>query len=1161
MIFLGIRFIYGRAGTGKSYTCIDEIYIKAKENVNKLILIVPEQLSFRAEKGLIEKIGATGINNVHLLSFKRLAFTVFSEVGGITHKYMDDTGKAILIGRAIEEVEKDLTIFKNATKQTGFIEKIIGLLTEFKRHNICPQVLRDLKLNVDESSLLVDKITDVEKIYSKFQDKLSDGYFDSEDNLTILKDKIGESELLKGAEVWIDEFNGFTPQQYDIIGRLLSMCKNVNVTIPYSGKEVQDSEDTTNPFYSIFATEQKLIKLAQDYGHYPKNNLHLQVGYRYKESSELSFLEKSYFNNKYGIWNEKTENIKIFKAQNPYGEIEYIAKEILKLVRKKGYRYRDIIAISRDLENYKDVVRVIFDEYKIPFFIDDKEDIASNPLIVYITSLLNIFVKGWRDNSIVNYFKSGFGNLTSEEVDLLENYILEFGIKSRKKWIDEGGEYFKENDKYKNIIDIKKKGVDPLIHLESCIKGKHTVREFCEEIYKFIVQQGVYEKVDDYIEKFRVENKLALVDEYSNIWNMIVELLDQFVELMGDDKMSVEEFNNILNMGIAHNKMGLIPSSMDQVVVGSADRIKAQNVKIAIIIGVNDGILPRTSGDEGLFNDNDRITFKNNGISVADNSFELAFGEQHLIYELLTISSNLLYITYPIADLEGRTKRYSMVIPKIKGIFHNVTEETDIIPNDNVMEDEIIVAELPTFNILIEKLHDYIEKDEITPMWREIYRYFYTKEDYKEKIDKVINGFTYKNHVEEINRKKIRDLYGKGLSVSKIEAYANCSFGYFVRYGLRAKERKIYTFAPLDFGNLIHEGLEKFSKKIENEGAKWGSLDDKFCEDAVNNLIEDMINSEEHRVLKSSKRYEYIATRVKRIIYRMVRIINEQMERGTFQPLGYELAFGFSEEDYYPPIEIQLTSGEVVKLQGKIDRVDKTTIDGINYYRVVDYKTGRTDLDINDVYNGLKIQLLTYLDAILTLEENRMAKRPASEDVNGRSTMPGAMVYLSVDDPIMDGSKKLTLENLNEEVLKSLKMKGLVIKDLKVIREMDKTIEDGGTSSIIPVALNKPKRGEDEPGFSKNNSSVISNGGFNVLRGHMKEKIKEVCESMLEGIIEVTPCKNGKSYYCDFCDFSSICQFDETLGVNNYKVMPRIKPKELLEKLEKEGEGVDDFGE
>lgn len=1149
---MGIRFIYGRSGTGKSYTCIEEIYKKSFDNKKPLILIVPEQLSFRAEKALIEKIGATGINNVHLLSFKRLAFTVFNEVGGVTHKYMNDTGKAIIVGRSIEEVKDDLSIFKKATKQKGFVDKIIGVLTEFKRHKITPQILRDLKENVDESSLLVDKLRDVETIYSRFQDKLSQGYFDPEDNLTILKEKVERSDFLKGAEVWIDEFNGFTPQQYDIIGKLLKVCINVNITIPYGGYEVVDKNDETNPYYPIYTTEEKLTKLAQDYGYYPKNNLHLSIGHRFKESEELAFLEKNYFNNRGKSFEKTTEDIRIFKAQNPYGEMEYVAKEILKLVREKNFRYRDIIVISRDLENYKDIARVIFEEYEIPFFIDDKEDIASNPLVVYITSLLNIFSKGFRDNSIINYFKSGFANLSTEEVDLLENYVLEYGIKTRKKWIDENNEYWRDTPRYENIVEIKNKGINPIIKLEKELKGKCSVKDICSSIYKFLVDNKVYESVNEYIEKFKRDNNLLLVDEYSSIWNMFIELLDEFVNILGEDVVTVEEFNSILSMGISHNKMGLIPTSMDQVVIGSAERIKAQEVKVAIVVGVNDGVLPRITGDEGLFNDNDRIVFKNNNISVADNSFELAFGEQYLIYNLLSIASNLLYVTYPIADLEGKTKRYSMVIPRLKALFPNISEDTDILRDEIGETETSIVGKTPTFNRLIKKLHQYIEKDEITELWKDIYRYYYEEPEYKEKLYKVIGGFTYKNHVEAIDKEKIRQLYGKGLSVSKIEAYANCSFGYFVKYGLRAKERKIYTFAPLDFGNIIHEGLEKFSKVVEKEKVKWGTLDKEFCDRVLNDIILELKNSEEHRILKSSKRYEYIATRVKRILYRMVLIINEQMERGTFEPLGYEISFGFDKDDYYPPIPITLSTGEVVKLQGKIDRVDKTTIDGVNYYRVVDYKTGRIDLDINDVYNGLKIQLLTYLDAILTLEQEHMSKEPIISKGEGK-TMPGAMVYLSVDDPIMDGSKKLTMENLEEEVLKALKMKGIIIKDLKVVKEMDKTIENGGTSSIIPVSLNKPKKGESEAEFSKSNSSVITYEGFNVLRAHMKDKVREICEDMLEGIIEVTPCKNGKSYYCEFCDFSSICQFDETMGVNNFKVMPRRNKKELLQQLEEEG--------
>lgn len=1141
---MGIRFIYGRAGTGKSFKCIDEIYEKCTGDNKALILVVPEQLSFSAEQALIRKLGATGINNVHLLSFKRLAYTVFNEVGGATHKYMDDTGKAIIVSRTMEEVGDNLVLFRRNRKQAGFVDKIIGMITEFKRHRITPENLVELKEHVDDNSLLVDKLSDLHMIYERFQQKINNGYFDSEDDLTILKDIIEESQFLKGAEIWIDEFNGFTPQQFELIGKLLKVCSNVNITLPYGGDEVKDDNDVTNPFYPIYATENKLIKIAQDYGHYPKKSIHLNTPYRFIHSEELKFLEKNYFINKGEVYRKNTEDIKIFKAQNTYSEVEYAAKEIIKLVKDKGYRFKDILVITRDMANYEDVVRVIFREYGIPYFIDDKEEISTNPLIVYITSLLNIFSKGWRDNSIINYFKSGFSNLTAGETDLLENYVLEYGIKSRKKWVDENKVYWRESEKYKGITEIKEKAVTPLLDFEKKLKGRHSVKEICSEVYMFLVENSIYEKVNEYIRHFEAENNLILVDEYSAIWNLLISLMDQFVEILGDEELTTEEFSSILTMAISHHKMGFIPPSMDQVVVGSPDRIKAQEVKVSIIMGTNDGILPRTNGDEGLLNDNDRQMFKNNGLSVADDSFEIAFREQYLIYTLMSISSEKLYVTYSIADLEGKTKRYSMIIPRLKYLFENITEETDIVKEASADE---FIGELPVFNKLIEKVHEYLKTDEIDEQWRKIYHYFYNKPEYREKLEKVINGFAYKNIVEEVGRDKIKKLYGNSLSVSRIEAYANCSFGYFVKYGLRARERKIYTFAPLDFGNVIHESLEKFSRKVGEKGYKWGELDKDISSQLVTEVITDLVEEDENNILRSSRRYEYIIVRVKRILLRMVMIINEQIARGSFYPLGYEISFGFDKDDNYPPIPIKLSSGEEVKLVGKIDRVDRATIDGTDYYRVVDYKTGKVDLDISDVYNGLKIQLLTYLDAILTLEDSRTAR------------MPGAMVYLSVDDPIMDGSKKLTLDNLQEEVLKTLKMKGIVIKDLKIVKEMDSTLDGGGSSSIIPVALNKPKKGNLEEEFSSRNTSVITYEGFNALKSHMKEKVRECCEDMLNGIIEITPCKNGSSIYCDYCDFSSICQYDDTLGINHYKIAPKENKKALLEKLENEGMGGADY--
>ncbi|MEG0772790.1 helicase-exonuclease AddAB subunit AddB [Clostridium sp.] len=1145
---MGVRFIYGRSGTGKSYTCIEEIYQKAMAKVNyPLILLVPEQLSFRAEKSLIQRIGATGINNVHVLSFKRLAFTVFNEVGGITRKHMDSTGKVMVINKILNEIRDDLSIFGQVSKQRGFVDTVSEVITEMKRHNVTPETLSDLKDKVSDNPLLVHKLTDIALIYGSFQNKLNEGYFDPEDDLSILYEKIEESEFLKGSEIWIDEFSGFTPQQYNIIGKLFKLCKEVNITLPYSGREVVSKEDVTNPFYPIFTTESIITKVAQDYGYYPKNNTYLKINHRFKDSVELGFLEKNYFNVGIKPYEGATEDIKIFKAQNAYGEMEYIAKDILRLVREQGLRFNDISVVTRDLESYEEITRVIFNEYEIPHFIDKKKDISGNPLVIYITSLLEIFTKNWSDVAVLRYIKSGFNSLCANEVDFLENYVLQYGIKSRKRWLEDS--YWKENEKYPNILEIRDKVITPIINLQKSLKGKKTVRETATSVYNFLTQCNIYERIQGYIEVFNKEGNLLLVEEYSAIWNLIMELLNQMVEVLGEEVVTLEEFNSIFSTGIMEHQMGLIPPALDGVIVGSAERIRTHEIKALYVVGVNDGVFPRASNDEGLFNDSDRFAFAANNVSVADNTLQQAFAEQFLIYNTLTLPSEYLCISYPIADSEGRAKRYSMIIPRVKSTFKNIKEESNIIEKSSGdVNYEDIVSKIPTFNRLITEVRRYMEEDKIHPIWSEAYKYFMDQREYEDLGKKIFSGFTYDNTVEQIKKEKIRELYGNSFSVSKIERYAHCPFAYFVEYGLRARERKIYTFAPPDLGNFLHNGLEKFSEIVEKEGETWGALEEEFCKEAIEQVVEYLISMDENSILVSSKRHEYVIKRLTRVLLRMVLIIDEQMERGSFKPLGYEISFGSRADDDYPPIEIILSSGEKLTLEGKIDRVDKAEIDGINYYRVVDYKSGNTELKLNEVYTGLQIQLLTYLDAILTLEKT----------LNKENTNPAAMLYLSIDDPLIQPKKELSEEALKEEMLKSLKMHGLIIKDLKVVKEMDKTIEEGGASSVIPVTLKKAKKGEDEPEFSDRGTSVITYEGFKVLKRHMKENVVKICEDMLSGIIDIEPCKKTNSTQCDYCSYLSICQFDNTLGLNKYNTQRTKNKKEVLALIEEEAKGEGD---
>jgi len=1140
---LSLRFIFGGAGSGKSYRCIEEIKRKKEDEVeHPLVLLVPEQLSFRAEKLLIEKIGATGINNIYVLSFKRMAYTIFNEVGGITHAHMNPTGKAMIIDRIMKEVHEDLKIFSLASRQKGFVETISEMINEFKRYNVSVETLNILKEDVSHSSLLTDKLSDISLIYSKYEEVLKRGYFDPEDDLTILYEKVDESRLFKGAEIWIDEFSGFTPQQYKIIERLLKNCRRVNITLPYEGSEakgIRDGEiDSTDAFYTVYYTEKTILKIAgennigYDKPLILKGNPRNEYNYRFINSEELGYLEKNYFGASSKPYEGDTKDIKIFKALNTYSEVEYVAREILTLCREKNYRFNDIAVVARDLNSYEEVVKVIFDEYEIPHFLDRKKDIDNNPVIILIKSSLEIFTKNFSYESVFRYLKSGLLDLTYDEVDILENYVLAYGIKGKKRYVND--DYWKDE----TVKEIKNKFINPLINFRNKITNRSYVKDICKAIFEFLEEIEIHEKLTIWIENFKEDKNLIAVNEYSSIWNLLIELLDQFVEVLGEEILPLDEFIDIFSMGISTHEIGLIPPALDQVIVGNIDRIRTHEIKALYVIGVNDGVFPKIINEEGIFSDMDRAAFEGNGIKLANDTKALAFAEQYLIYATLSVPSEKLCLSYPIADFEGRTLRPSIIIPRMKSIFKDIKEESNI---SELWEQhnsiEKVAAKLPSFNELIMEIRKFIDSNEISSLWEEIYRWFMEEEEFREKSKTIFEGFSYTNIINAISSEKIRKLYGGNnyFSVSKIEKYAQCPFAYFIQYGLKAKERKVYNFSAPDLGTFMHNVLDTFSKKIEKDNLKWRDLNKEYCEKTIEYIVELMVSEDRSFVLNSSARYKYITERLKRVLIRAVLVIVEQLRVSGFEPHGYEISFGLKDTDY-PPIVLKLSSGETVRLMGRIDRIDKFVSNNEVYYRIIDYKSGNKEFKLSDVYYGLQVQLLTYLDAILSNEEK-----------NNTFSKPAGVLYFKVDDPIIAIKKGISDKEIEEELLKELKMKGLLIKDIEILRQMDNTMDNGNNSSIIPVGIKKD-------GELTSTSSVISYEGFNTLRNHVKQELAKNCEEMLSGEIGIKPYKRGGENPCSFCKLSPICQFDLSFEENKFRLIKEKRDKEILEILEKKGD-------
>ena len=1144
---MSLRLIYGRSGSGKSYFCLNDIKNKI-ENSGELILLVPEQFSFQSQKNFLRIVGEGGAIKGHVLDFKRMAHRVFNEVGGITKRHMNPSGKSMLIYYILEQKKDQLKTFDLAAKQQGFVDTISNMISEFKRFNITPQLLVDTVNNIENNEALKDKLLDIGSIYSDFEDMLHENYIDSDDDLTMMAQGIDKWQLLDGAEIWIDEFSTFTPQQYVIIEKLLRKCKRVNITL--CADDSRSNVSDNDVFAVTASTERKLIKLCQE------NNISIDKPvslnkrpfYRFKDSEEIGFIEEQFYAFPYKTYSKPTDSISIYKANNTYGEVENAAREIVRLIRDEGVRYKDIAVVTRDLSRYENMTAAVFAEYGIPYFIDQKKDIDGNLIVVLITSVIEIFTRNWSYEAVFRYLKTGLAGISREDIDLLENYVMAVGIKGKKKWIQEeewdipldrpyGSETLSDRDIeiLARVNKIRREIARPIETLYLKIRGKKAVKETCSAVYEFLCELNIPDTIEQWITVFKDTGRQEIAREYSQIWNIIMELLDQIVEVLGEEQLTLEQFVKIISIGFNEHKMGLIPPALDQVLVGSVDRLKSHDVTVLFILGVNDGIFPSATNDEGILTDHDRAVLNGLGIELAKDTKAQAFEEQYLVYTSLTLANSYLKISYPMADFEGKSLRPSIIVSRLKTIFPRLREESDVL--EAASEEEylkLINAPTPTFNELISIIRKDEDGEEHSPIWKDVYRWYASDDRWKDRCSSVFSGISYTNQVNMVNSEKIRKLYGEdaNYSVSRFEKYVQCPFAYYVQYGLKAKERKIFKLSAPDLGSFMHNVIDNFSKQVTEIEMDWKDVSKEWCADKVSEIVDDMIESKGASVFNSSARYQYLTSRLKRVLTRTMMLIAEQIKRGGFVPVAYEKEF--RQGSNYPPIIVELPTGEKINIIGKIDRIDMLEKDGETYIRIVDYKSGSKEFKLSDVYFGLQIQLLLYLDAVLTNESEGLDK----------PMLPGGILYFKIDDPMIKNMRNLTDEQLEIEIMKSLKMKGLLLKDVDVIKEMDRDME--GNSYIIPARINKDG--------SLGKSSAASGDQFEALKEHVRENLARCCEELLKGDISIKPFKRKKETACDYCIYASVCQFDSDMKDNKYRIVNDLSDEEVWCRLQENEE-------
>lgn len=1115
---MSFRIIYGRAGTGKSEYCYREIAQKIKKE-NKILIITPEQFSFTAEKKLMDAIDTQAVFNAEVVTLSRMAYRVISEIGGKNETNLSKCGKAMLIYSILSNNKNELKFLGKTDENVDMLDTAI---TEFKKHGISVEQLKQ-EIENQEDIYLKNKLQDLNVVYSGFEEQLAGKYIDETDLLTILAENIDKTDMFKDAVIYIDEFAGFTSQEYHIIEKLIQIAKQVTITICTDGLHEIKNPDT-DIFYSNEVTVTKLLEVAQNCD-VKIEEIKLEETYRFK-NSELKHLEKNLYENKPQKYNSQIKNIQLFLAKNQYSEIEEVARNVLKLVRDEGYRYRDISIITKNIATYSSLARAIFDKYDIPIFIDENRDLNQNIVIQYILGILEIFIKNWSYEAVFNYIKTGFSNIEEDDIFKLEKYCLKWGIK-QNKWKKEFtyGNY-EEKDKadIERLEQIRKDLVTPLMNLKYKIDENKTVEGISKSIYEFLVEQQIYEKVQIKIQELNEIGQIDLANEYESSIQTIIEILDEIVLVFKDDKITIDKYNQILKIGFKNSSLTKIPGTQDQVIMGDVDRSRSHKVKAIFIIGLNDGEFPSVRKDEGFLNDADREVLKQNGIELAKGTIDKLYEDSFNIYKAFTTAEEKLYLLYSSSDMQGKALRPSMLINKIKKIYPMLQEQSDVIERRSE-----ILNKKTTYEELIINLNKLKEQDSIEKLWYYIYDYYQKNSEWNEKLKQSLKGLEYTNIPDKIDQNNIDRLYGNTLitSISKLERYRSCPFSYYLQYGLKIKPQEELKIQTLNTGTFIHEVIDEFFGTVREVGIKLEEITEEQLSEIINKIIDSKLGQNKNYIFTSTAKYRALVIRLKKIIKKALKYIIGTIVQSRFEVLGTEVEFG--EKGKYKPIRLTLEDGKRIEIIGKIDRIDTAQGEDGKYLRIIDYKSSAKNIDLNEVYAGLQIQLLTYLDAACKEED----------------LMPAGVLYFSMLEQMIKSDKKLEQEEIEEKIRANFKMKGLILADVKVVKLHDKNLQNGN-SALVPAYIGKD--GE----LSEKKTSGVTAEQFNDLQKYMYTIIKQISKEILGGNIDLKPYYKDKKTPCKYCDYKSICSFNMGGCENSYNYIDKKSKEEILSKLSKE---------
>lgn len=1065
----------------------------------------------QTQKDLVMQHPNHGIMNIDVLSFVRLAYRIFEETGGQALPVLDDEGKNLILRKIAGDYEKDLKVLKGNMKKLGYISEVKSVLSEFDQYDIGEEELRQMKAVAGENSRLYYKLQDLEVLYIGFKKYLEDRFITKEELLDALCRVVKGSDILKESTIVLDGFTGFTPVQNRLLGELLEVCREVIVTVTMDDRE--------NPYvykhpYQLFAlgkhTVTSLIQIAAERKVSVEDPLCLYERplYRFCDNSAMEFLERNIFRYSKECYKEKQGAVRIHVARNPREEAMKAAGRVRNLVRTKGYRYRDIGVIVSNMEVYGDDLGQAFDLYEIPVFMDHKRSILLNSFVEYIRSLLNMVKDNFSYESVFRFLRTNLSGFTYGEVDELENYVIALGIRGYKKWQESWirrPKYLEEENleilNHNRVRLVEK--VDTLVYVLR--QRSKTVKDVTMALYEFMVREELQLKLQRQSEAFQEAGELALAKEYSQVYRILIELFDKFVELLGDEKVTMDEYLKLLDAGLEEARVGVIPPGIDQVVVGDMQRTRLKDIKALIFVGANDTFLPGALIRSGLLTERDRDKFATGKIHLSPGGKEKAYEQKFYLYMNLTKPSETLDIYYSKVSADGKSIRPSYLIQEMQRLFSGLEIEDE--------EKQAFSAQEWTPKLGMQKvIRGFQDGNAMDQEWQELYSWYKRQPQWQYRVEELMKSGFYTRPADGLTKEVAKQLYGEHFqdSITRIERFSACAFAHFLTYGLRLRERQTYEFQPLDLGNVCHSALEYYSRKLKEEHLSWTEIEEEKRQEYIDDSVEHAISDYGNSVLYSSARNEYMIERMKRLLTRTIWALTKQLEAGDFVPVAYEMRFE----------------------NGKIDRVDLCKDKDKVYVKVLDYKTGSKAFDVVALYHGLQLQLMVYMDAAVKMTQKHY---PDSE------VIPAGVFYYRLNDPLVEKKVVGEEEEIWQKVLKELKVDGVMNLKDETLEHLDHC--QVGESAVIPVKYNKN-------GSLSKNSKVASEQEFEVMMRHALGKVFKVHQKILSGEVAAFPYRRKQESGCDYCAYRHICGFDQKIPGYKYRDIFEMTQSEVIAAME-----------